>query len=193
VTKLKCAVLIAAALRFHGVGLAKGEPIKISTITDASQPDSAEMMKLFRQKIAEHENSFKLVSLNDASAGLVFQADCLPRQAQDGPFVCFYTLHYAGATSKSLMGGGVNALKTADEMANGFLASVAQDILENMNNTMRTDAVQNLEACLFLTQSSCAVPELLVPELKVKTLNLSQYLQRGGLNKTKAGRPAQQK
>ena len=70
-TKLKCAVLIAAALRFHGVGLAKGDPIKISTINDASSA-SAEMMKLFRQKVAEHDNSFKLVSLDDASAGLIF-------------------------------------------------------------------------------------------------------------------------
>jgi hypothetical protein len=50
-----------------------------------------------------------------------------------------------------------------------------------MDSTVRPDAVQNLEACLFLTQSSCAVPGVLVPELKVKTLNLSQYLQRGGL------------
>jgi hypothetical protein len=147
-------------------------------------------MKFFRQKVAEHENTLKLVSLDDASAGLIFQADCLPRPSKSDPFVCFYTLHYSGTTSKSFMGGGINATKTADDMADGFLASVAQDILENMNNTKRTLAVQDLEACLFLTQSSCAVPEVLVPELKVKALNLSQYLQKGGLDKTKA---AQQK
>ena len=82
------------------------------------------------------------------------------------------------------MGGGVNATKTADEMAGGFLASIAGDIVDNMDHTRRRDAVQNLEACLFLTQSSCAVPGVLVPELKLKTLNLSQYLQHGGLDKT---------
>jgi hypothetical protein len=141
--------------------------------------------------VGEHENAFKLVSNDDASTGILFQADCLPRKAKDDPFVCFYTLHYAGMTAKSLMGGGVNVTKSAEEMATGFLASVAQDIVENMNSAIRTDAVQNLEACLFLTQSSCLVPDVLVPELKVKTLNLSQYLQRGGLNKTKE-RPAPQ-
>ena len=83
------------------------------------------------------------------------------------------------------MGGGVNATKTADEMANGFLASVARDVYENMNNAIRSNTVEGLEACLFLTQSSCAVPETLAPELKAKTINLSQYLQRGGLNKSK--------
>ena len=150
-------------------------------------------MKLFRQKVAEHENSFKLVSPDDASAALVFQADCMPRQAQGAPFLCFYTLHYSGATSKSFMGGGINVTKTANEMADGFLASVAQDILENMTNTIRTNSVEGLEACLFLAQASCAVPEVLLPELQIKTLNLSQYLQKGGLKKTKAGRPAQQK
>ena len=149
-------------------------------------------MKLFRQKLAEHASLFKLVSNDDGSMGLLFQADCLPRQGKDDLFVCFYTLHYVGVSAKSLMGGGVNATKTADEMADGFLSSMAQDVVENMNATMRTDAVQNLEACLFLTQSSCAVPGVLEPELKVKTLNLSQYLQAGGLNKTKAG-PAQPK
>ncbi len=63
-------------------------------------------------------------------------------------------------TAKSLMGGGVNVTKSAEEMATGFLASVAQDIVENMNSAIRTDAVQNLEACLFLTQSSCLAPEV---------------------------------
>jgi hypothetical protein len=35
----------------------------------------------------------------------------------------------------------------------------------------------------FLTQSSCAVPDKLQPELKAKVLNLSQYLQKGGMKK----------
>jgi hypothetical protein len=189
-TKLKCVVFIAAALRFQSAGLAKDEPIKLSTITDASQAASTEMMKLFRQKVAEHGTLFTLVETNDTSAGLIFQADCLPRQGKDDPYVCFYTLRYAGGTNKTLMGGGVNATKSANEMADGFLASMAQDIVEGLDNARRTNAVEALEACLFLTQSSCAVPEALAPELKVKTLNLSQYVQRGGLSKTKPG-PAQ--
>ena len=81
------------------------------------------------------------------------------------------------------MGGGVNAAKTANEIADGFLASVAQDIVEGLSHATRTNAVENLEACLFLTQSSCAVSGVLAPELKVRTINLSQYLQKGGLKK----------
>jgi len=174
----ECAVFIAAALCFHGVGVAKDEPIRISTTTDASQPASVEMMKLFRQKIAEHDSLFKLVGMDDGSAGLIFQAECMSKNAS---YVCFYTLFYSGGTHHTHMGGGVNAAKTANEIADGFLASVAQDIVEGMNHAVRYNAVEKLEACLFLTQSSCAVPEVLVPELKVKTLNLSQYLQKGGL------------
>jgi hypothetical protein len=182
-TKLRFVVFVAAVLDMQRVGLAKDEPISISTITDASQPASAEMMTLFRQKIAEHGALFKLVGNDDATAGLIFQADRMSRKSKDDPYICFYTLHYAGATNKTLMGGGVNATKTANDMADAFLASVAQDIAEGMNNAVRTNAVESLEACFRLTQSSCAVPEVLVPELKVKTLNLSQYLQRGGLKK----------
>jgi hypothetical protein len=182
-TRFRCAVIVAAVLRFHGVGLGADEPIKISTINDPSQPASAEMTKLFRQKIAEHAALFKLVGNDDASLGLVFQADCMPRQSTDAPYVCFYTLHYAGGTSKTLMGGGVDAAKTANDIADGFLSSIAQDIVEGSDNARRGNAVESLEACLFLTQSSCAVPEVLASELKVKTINLSQYLQKGGLMK----------
>jgi hypothetical protein len=77
----------------------------------------------------------------------------------------------------------VSASKTADEAADKLLASVAQDVVENWNSTMRNNAVEMLESCLFLTQSSCAVPEVLIPQLHSKTLNLSQYLQKGSLKK----------
>ena len=71
----------------------------------------------------------------------------------------------------------------AGDVADNFLAAVAQDIVERLDDVSRSNAIETLEACLFLTQSSCAVPEKVVPELKVKVLNLSQYLQRGGLKK----------
>jgi hypothetical protein len=81
------------------------------------------------------------------------------------------------------MGGGIYVAATAHEMADNFLASVAQDVVERWNDMIRANAVEGLEACLFLTQSSCKVPEPLVTELKTKIINLSQYLQHGGLKK----------
>ena len=110
-------------------------------------------------------------------------ADCLPQKKKADPFVCFYTSHYAGGTSKTFMGGGIYAAATSDEVADNFLISIAQDVVERWNEIVRSNAIEGLESCLFLTQSSCKVPETLVPELKTKVINLSQYLQKGGLKK----------
>lgn len=136
-----------------------------------------------RSKFAAHPKQFTLVSNKDSEAGLVLTADCLPRNQKPDPFVCFYTAHYAGGTSKTFMGGGIYVAPTSDEVADNFLASIAQDIAERWNDMVRANGVEMLEACLFLTQSSCKVPDGLEPELKTKIINLSQYLQRGGLKK----------
>ena len=78
------------------------------------------------------------------------------------------------------MGGGLYVSKTAADMADTLLGAVAQDIVEPWNEIARANAMEAFESCLFLTQSACAVPAVLAPELKNKTMNLSQYLQRGG-------------
>lgn len=81
------------------------------------------------------------------------------------------------------MGGGIYIAATSGEVADNFLASIAQDVVEQWNNMVRSNAIERLEACLFLTQSSCKVPNALEPELKTNVINLSQYLQKGGLKK----------
>ncbi len=173
--------LLAAVLSCSSL-LLQARQIKISTITGGGQP-SDEVITLLRQKISEQKKLFALAKAEDASPGLLFDADCMDRQTSDAVYVCFYFVHYTNGTVQSVMGGGVNATRTADEMATSFLASLARDISENMDNIVRANAVAQLESCLFLTQSSCAVPERLIPELKVKILNLSQYLQKKAASK----------
>jgi hypothetical protein len=157
--------------------------IKVSTITDESTPSSKAVMTDLRSKIGSQPKLFTLMSTKDFDNGLVIMADCLPQKQKADAFACFYTTHYAGAASKTFMGGGIYAGTTSDEVAANFLVSIAQDIAERWKDMNRANAIENLEACLFLTQSSCKVPEPLEPELKTKIVNLSQYLQRGGLKK----------
>src|ERR1700690_3071456 len=89
--------LLIVAVVLSALCYAKDEPIKLSTITNTAEPSSAEVMKLFRQKIGSHESLFKLVDNSDASVGLLFMEDCMPRQSTE-PYVCFYTTHYVGGT-----------------------------------------------------------------------------------------------
>ena len=175
-------VLVGTVSLLAAFCYAKDEPIKLSTITDTTEPSGVEVMKIFRQKIGSHEKLFKLVDSSDPSLGVLFTEDCMPRQATE-PYVCFYTTHYAGGTNKTFMGGGIYTAKNAADVADNFVSSVAQDIVERWTSTTRANAIKTLESCLFLTQSSCKVPDSLEAELKAKIINLSQYLQKGGLKK----------
>jgi len=156
--------------------------IKVSTITDESTESSKAVMTDLRSGFASHPKQFTLVSNNDSESGLVITADCMPRKPKEA-FTCFYTSHYAGMAGKTFMGGGIYIGVTPDEIADNFLASIAQDVVERWNSTVRNNNIESLEACLFLTQSSCKVPDQLEPELKTKIINLSQFLQKGGLKK----------
>ena len=157
--------------------------IKIATVSDETDPASKAMMTELRSKLKDHPKLFTLVSTTDSSVSLIVTADCIARKTKTDAFACFYTSSYAGASTKTFMGGGIYAAATADEVADNFLASIAQDVVERWDEMIRANAVENLEACLMLTQSSCKVPDPLVPELKMKIINLSQYLQNGGLKK----------
>jgi hypothetical protein len=180
---LKRFLVMLAVLISSILGFAKDQPVKVSTITNASDPASAEVMKQVRQKLGAHPKLFEIVTTDNPSMGLIVMADCMSREDANDPYVCFYTTHYAGGPSKTFMGGGVYVAKTANEMADNVVSAVAQDVAERWNDIMRTNSIERLESCLFLTQSSCMVPATLVPEVKAKILNLSQYLQKGGLKK----------
>ena len=157
--------------------------IKISTVTDETTPPSKAVMTALRSKLSSHPKQFTLVSNKDGDPGLVITADCMPQKEKADLFACFYTSHYAGGSSKTFMGGGIYVAATADEVAENFLVAIAQDVVERWNQMVRDNAIESLESCLFLTQSSCKVPGTLTAELKANVINLSQYLQKGGLKK----------
>jgi hypothetical protein len=156
--------------------------IKVSVVTDESVSSSKAVVSDLRSKLNSHPKQFSVVSNKDSDQGLIVTVDCLPRETTE-PFVCFYTSHYAGGTCKTFMGGGIYAAQRPDQVADNFLGSIAQDVAERWNEIVRSNAIESLESCLFLTQSSCKVPGILVPELKSSIINLSQYLQKGGLKK----------
>jgi hypothetical protein len=157
--------------------------VKIAVIGDTSNPSSDAVIVNLRSKIASHPKQFLVVNTDNATLSLLITTDCIPREKNSDAFACFYTSSYAGGATKNFMGGGIYEAAAPDDVAAYFLSSIAQDIVERWNNLVRDNALENLEACLFLTQSSCKVPDPLVPELKVKIINMSQYLQKGGLKK----------
>ena len=112
--------------------------IKVSTVTDESTPSSKAVMTDLRSKISSHPKQFTLVSSKDSDQGLIVTADCLPQKQKTDSFVCFYTSHYAGGTSKTFMGGGIYAAASSDEVADNFLASIAQDVVERWNEIVRS-------------------------------------------------------
>ena len=63
---------------------------------------------------------------------LVLTVDCEPRSANEA-FACFYVAHYAGASTKALLGSGIQVSKTADQAAAALVAST-QDVVERWNN-----------------------------------------------------------
>ena len=84
-------------------------------------------------------------------------------------------------SNQALLGGAVVVKRSAEEAATKLFTSMLQDVLERWNSTDRQMLIAELETCLALTESSCAVPDPLVAELKTKSINLSQYLRKGSL------------
>ena len=74
------------------------------------------------------------------------------------------------------MGGGLYISMTPDDVANNFLKSIAQDIVERFNDTNKDNLRDSLKSCLFLTDTKCNVPTPLQEEFGEKQLTLGQFL-----------------
>lgn len=64
----------------------------------------------------------------------------------------------------------------ASEVADNFLASIAQDIVERFDDMSTQNLREALEACLLLTDTKCNVRDPLQKEFNAKQLTLGQYL-----------------
>ena len=117
---------------------------------------------------------FEAVTNKDPSKVVVL-VSCMPRKAPE-PFACLYVSHYNGATFKSFLGAGLFVAKTADEVSDNFLGSIAQDIVERYSDTNIQNLREGLESCLLMTESKCNVPDPLQKEFGATELTLGQFL-----------------
>jgi hypothetical protein len=152
--------------------------IKVRIVYDTADANSAAVGPLLVQKIAGQPKFFTIATGDDKNLAIV--TDCYRATASD-PYSCYYVATKWLGSTEALLGGGVMVQKSAEEAATALFSSILQDVAERWNSTDRRMLISELETCLELTESSCAVPEPLVAELKTKSINLSQYMRKGGL------------
>ena len=170
---------IAAALLIVSTASAQtANPIKSRIVYDTTDPNSSAVVPLLIQKIAAQPKFFTLVNNDEKDLAII--ADCFRDSASD-TYSCFYAASKWLGGNQAFLGGAVVVKKSADDAAQAMFSSILQDVVERWNKTDRQMLIVELETCLTLTESSCAVPLPLIPELKVKSINLSQYMRSGGL------------
>jgi hypothetical protein len=150
--------------------------VKTQVVYDTTDANSTAVVTVLIKQMAAHPKAFTLVN-NPDDQQLAVLADCYRTTVND-PYSCYYIASKQLGVNQALLGGAVVVKPTAQEAADALLASIAADISQRWNNLDHRMLVNELETCLALTESSCAVPDPLVPELKTKSINLSQYLRK---------------
>ena len=135
------------------------------------------MAPLLIQKIAAQPTLFTVVNNNERNLSIL--VDCHV-ESDINSYSCFYAANKWLGSSQALLGGAGIVTRSAEDAATALFASIML-VLERWNSTDRRMLISELENCLALTESSCTVPESLVPSLKVKSINLSQYNRIGGI------------
>jgi hypothetical protein len=125
-------------------------------------------------KMMKDSKPFEPVTKEDPSKVVVL-ISCMPRK-QTNPFVCMYVAQYNGPAFKTFLGGGLYGSASADSVANDFLGSIAQDIVERFDSKSTENLREALESCLLMTDSKCNVPDPLQKDFGTKQLTLGQYL-----------------
>jgi hypothetical protein len=175
---MKSILLFGSFLVFVATASAQISAIKVRVVYDTTDAASSAVAPLLIQKIAAQPKFFEVVNSDERDLSII--ADCYRESAND-PYSCFYTASKWLGANQAFLGGAIVVKKSVDDASAALFASILQDVAERWNSTDRGMLIAELETCLALTESSCAVPEPLVAELKVKSINLSQYARRRGL------------
>jgi len=176
---MKNIFLLAVVLCFTGSASAQaGKQIKVKVVYDTGDANSAAVGPLLVQQIAAQPKFFTVVTGDEKDLAIV--ADCY-RASPNDSYSCFYAATKWLGSTQALLGAAVSVQKSAAEAATSLFRGILQDVAERWNSTDRRMLLGELETCLALTESSCAVPDPLVSELKTKSINLSQYMRKGGL------------
>ena len=166
----KSRVGVACIFRARRTRKPAGEIREIRRVRDGLDA-AAPVAQSLIQKLKDSK-PFVPVAQEDPSKVVVL-ISCMDRK-QTEPFVCMYVSHYNGATFKTFLGGGLFFSASADAVANNFLGSIAQDIVERFDNTGKDNLKKALESSLLMTDSKCNVPDPLQKELGAKQLTLGQ-------------------
>lgn len=137
--------------------------------------DTAEPIAKALKKKLSVSRPFAVATKDDVSKAVVL-ISCMDHDKEGLPYACMYVLSLNGAAFKTFMGGGLYLAMTPDDMANNFLKSIAQDIVERFERTNRENLRDALKSCLFLTDTKCNVPKPLQEEFGEKQLTLGQFM-----------------
>jgi len=173
-------VFAAFAFLVASASAQTAKPLKVRVVYQTSDAISSAVAPLLIQEIAAQPKFFTVVSGDDRDMSLL--ADCY-RATPNDSYSCYYVATKWLASNQALLGGAVVVQKSAEEAATAIFASLLQDVAERWNSTDHRMLIAELENCLALTESSCAVPDPLQAELKSKSINLSQYMRKGGLKR----------
>jgi hypothetical protein len=174
---VKNILAFAAILLFVTTASAQTAPIKVRILYDTTYTTSSAVAPLLIRKIAAQPTLFTVV--NSSERNLSIMVDC-HIESVNKSYSCFYAANKWLGSSQAFLGGAGIVTSSAEDAATALFASIML-VLERWNSTDRRMLISELENCLALTESSCTVPESLMPELKVKSINLSQYYRIGGL------------
>jgi hypothetical protein len=169
------AVLIAFAFPFVSPTIPQQQHGDDFLIYVVAQGAAEPIGKALKKKLSVSKPT---VATKDDVSKAVVLVSCMDHDKAGLPYACMYVLSLNGSAFKTFMGGGLYLAMTPEDIANNFVHSIAQDIVERFENTNKENLRDSLKSCLFLTDTKCNVPTPLQQEFGEKQLTLGQFMMR---------------